>query len=205
VNKNQYVYHFYAKMINRKQGNIFSKVASNSGSVLTDAENMVHDFSIKKAEVVHTELFFPNDSWQCEQLKLWQKIVAAEHRIDSQYAREIEVALPPNLSVVQQQALLTDFVKIFTEDGMIVDLSIHHEPVKQYALILLTTRDLTAKGFGYKNAEWKQKEKLKYWRKTWAVCLDNALQSVITPEQVSEKSYQKQRGDRTVYTRVVNG
>ncbi|WP_310143179.1 MobA/MobL family protein [Paenibacillus amylolyticus] len=68
------------------------------------------------------------------------KTELAEKRKDSQICREINVALPVELSPEQQRSLLTEYVKEqFIDRGMIPDLAIHRDdPSNPHAHIMLT-------------------------------------------------------------------
>ena len=92
------------------------------------------------------------------------------HRKDAQVAREVEVGLPIELSKNEQIELLRDFVKReFVSRGMVADFSLHLDnPENPHAHILLTTRDMTAEGFGQKNRGWNQTSELLGWRRGWA-------------------------------------
>ena len=52
---------------------------------------------------------------------------------------------------------------------MVVDLALHRDnPENPHAHLLLTTRDITAEGFGAKRRDWNAKAALLEWREQWA-------------------------------------
>src|SRR3546814_21134402 len=58
--------------------------------------------------------------------KLWNDVEAAEIRKDAQLAREIEFAVPREMTEGQGIELARDFVRDeFVERGMIADLNVH--------------------------------------------------------------------------------
>jgi hypothetical protein len=75
-------------------------------------------------------------------------------RKDAQVAREIEIGLPIELTKSEQVAVLSDYARReFVAKGMVADVGMHLDnPHDPHAHILLTTRDLTPNGFGYKTA-----------------------------------------------------
>ncbi|MSS67585.1 MobA/MobL family protein, partial [Xylella fastidiosa] len=75
-----------------------------------------------------------------------------EKRNDSQLARELEVALPTELTPDQQRELVRGFVRSqFVDVGMVADIAIHHAKSENpHAHILLTMRDIGTDGFGKK-------------------------------------------------------
>lgn len=105
----------------------------------------------------------------------WNHAESAENRKDSQLAREIEVALPHQLSQEQKEWLLKDFVREqFTRKGLFADVNMH-APSKDgderniHAHILLSTRRLQADGFSEEKAtEFNTRAALAAIKKDWA-------------------------------------
>ena len=57
---------------------------------------------------------------------LWNEVEAGEKRKDAQLAREIEIALPRELSQPEAIRLVQDFVREqFVAHGMVADLNVH--------------------------------------------------------------------------------
>ena len=108
------IYHFSAKVISRSSGrSAVAAAAYRSASVLRDErEGRTHDFS-RKADVVHSEILLPEgapERW-ADRGVLWNAVEAAEKRKDAQLAREIEFALPRDVSREEGVALARDFVQ----------------------------------------------------------------------------------------------
>src|SRR5205807_9573968 len=101
---------------------------------------------------------------------LWNAVERAAKRKDAQLAREIELALPVELGKDEQIELLREFTqRSFVSKGMVVDLALHRDnPENPHAHLLLTTRDITAEGFGAKRRDWNAKAALLEWREQWA-------------------------------------
>lgn len=62
---------------------------------------------------------------------LWNEVEATERRKDAQFAREVEFAIPREMTREQGVALARDFVAHeFVERGMVADLNVHsrHQP-----------------------------------------------------------------------------
>lgn len=68
-------------------------------------------------------------------------------------AREIEVAIPRELSLEEMKNLVAGYAKMLTEDGMCVDAAIHLKVGNPHAHLMCTTRKIKADG------TWDQKEK----------------------------------------------
>ena len=108
---------------------------------------------------------------------LWNAVEHSEKRKDSQVAREVEVALPTELTLDQQRELVRSFARSqFVDAGMVADIAIHHAKGENpHAHILLTMRDIGPDGFGQKNRSWNDKALLQNWREAWEVQTNQAL------------------------------
>ncbi|ASR52452.1 Ti-type conjugative transfer relaxase TraA [Blastomonas fulva] len=176
------IYHFSAKAISRAAGSsALAAAAYRAGEKLHDDRlGRTHDFT-NKAGVVHSEIMLPegaNEAWT-DREKLWNDVEAAELRKDSQLAREIEFALPREMTQAQAIELARDFVKAeFVERGMIADLNVHWDigadgEAKPHAHVMLTMREIVAgedgnATFGAKVRDWNRTELLTHWREAWA-------------------------------------
>jgi len=95
------IYHFSAKVISRTSGSsAVAAAAYRSASRLRDDRlDRSHDFS-NKAGVVHSEVLLPDgapEEWRNRE-QLWNDVEAAELRKDAQLAREVEFAIPREMS-----------------------------------------------------------------------------------------------------------
>jgi hypothetical protein len=120
-----------------------------------------HDYS-RKGNVTHSEIMAPEGApaWAFDRARLWNAVEAAEKRKDSQLAREIEVALPRELTRDAGVELVRSFVREKCVDhGMVADFSIHEPEAgdglnQPHAHIMLTMRRIDGDGFGKKATEW---------------------------------------------------
>src|SRR3954466_5240987 len=157
------IYHFSAKMISRSSG--CSAVAAaahpSASALLEEREARTHDFS-HKADVVHSEILLPDgtpERW-VDRAVLWNAVEAAEARKDAQLAREVEFALPRELSREEGVALARDFVqRAFVSRGMVADLNVSwpvnaQGEAKPHARVMLTLREARPEGFGLKVLAW---------------------------------------------------
>jgi hypothetical protein len=115
----------------------------------------------------------------------------AGNRRDSMLAREVRVALPRELTLVEQIILLRRYVTAdFVEQGMIADIAIHDKKDgNPHAHILLSVRDVTEKGFGDKNREWDDFKNANIWRREWANILNREFKRKGLEIRVSHESY----------------
>jgi Ti-type conjugative transfer relaxase TraA len=167
------IYHFAAKIVSRDRGqSAVATAAYNSTSVLHDERiGQTFDFSRKRGGE-HAEILAPPTapSWVHDRETLWNAVEKTERRKDAQLARQIELAVPVELSKDQQVELLRDFAqRAFVSKGMVVDLALHRDNLgNPHAHLMLTLRQTAANGFGRKERDWNTKKTLLQWREQWA-------------------------------------
>src|SRR4051794_30329413 len=195
------IYHFSAKVIARSSGrSAVAAAAYRSASVLPDErEGRTHDFSYK-ADVVHSEIMLPEgapERW-ADRAVLWNAVEASEKRKDAQLAREIEFALPRELSRKEGVALARDFVaEQFVSRGMVGDLNVHwpvdaQGEAKPHAHVMLTMREVGPEGFGRKVPEWNRVAELQGWREGWATRTNERLASLGHEVRIDHRSFKDQ-------------
>jgi Ti-type conjugative transfer relaxase TraA len=163
----------HAKIVSRAEGrSAVGAAAYRSGSCLTDERTGYSFDYTDKPGVEHTEIIAPEGAaaWVYDRTTLWNTVERSERRKDAQVARELEIALPVELSKDQQVELMRDFVRrSFVSKGMVADFAIHRDnPENPHAHLLLTTRSVTETGFGLKRRDWNAKAQLVAWRGEWA-------------------------------------
>ena len=110
---------------------------------------MTHDYT-RKGGIVHAEIMLPAHAPPefADRSILWNSVEQIEKARDSQLAREIEAALPRELSGEQQLALVRAYVKDnFVDKGMCADFAIHDKGTgNPHVHIMLTLRPLKENG-----------------------------------------------------------
>lgn len=199
------IYHLSAKVIGRSTGRSATGAAAYRAAEIVRDERtgMVHDFS-RKGGVEHREIFAPANApaWMSDRETLWNAVEKAEARKDAQLAREVEVALPRELSAEQRLELVRSFVRDeFVARGMVADVAIHNPRPRDgeerpHAHVLLTMRCLTAEGFGPKERSWNAKDVLEGWRERWEAHANRALERAGCDERIDHRSYADRGVDR---------
>jgi ATP-dependent exoDNAse (exonuclease V) alpha subunit len=195
------LYYFSARMISRANGSsALASAAYRSVSRLHDQRlDRPHDFS-NKAGVVHSEVLLPDGAPDHlgDRETLWNEVEAVEKRIDAQLAREIEFAIPRELSKEQGIALARDFVRDeFVSRGMVADLNVHWDVgadglAKSHAHVMLTTREIGEDGFDAKNHDWTRTDLLEKWRERWAEQVNTRLTELDIDARVDHRSLEAQ-------------
>lgn len=198
------IYHLSAKVIGRSSGrSVVAASAYRAGQRLTnDHDGLTHDYHRRRG-VEHAEVMAPTNapSWMSDRSKLWNAVEAAEKRKDAQLAREIEIALPRELTPDQRRELVRAFVgQEFVSRGMIADVAIHCPAARDgeaqpHAHVLLTTRVLTGDGFGQKERAWNAKDVLEGWRARWAEAQNRTLEKAGVEVRVDHRSLADQRAE----------
>src|SRR5689334_611182 len=195
------IYHLHVKVIGRKSGaSAVASAAYRSGLRLRDERlNRVQDFSAKRG-VVHSEVMLPENSpeaWR-DRERLWNDVEAFEIRKDAQLAREVEFALPREMTQAQGIELARDFVQAeFVDRGMIADLNVHWDMAedgmpKPHAHVMLTMRAVDENGFGHKVREWNRTEMVERWRERWAEVANERLAELDIDARIDHRSLEAQ-------------
>jgi len=195
------IYHLHVKVIGRKSGSsAVASAAYRSGSRLRDERlDRSHDFSAKRG-VVHSEVLLPEnapEAWS-DRERLWNDVEAFEIRKDAQLAREVEFAIPREMSERQGIELARDFARAeFVGLGMIADLNVHWDMgedgmPKPHAHVMLTMRAVDKNGFGPKVRDWNRTELVERWRERWAEIANERLAELDIDARIDHRSLEAQ-------------
>ena len=126
------IYHASVKMISRSAGrSSVAAAAYRSGTCLeNDYDGRKHDFQ-KKQWVSYTKIILPEHapSEYQDRAVLWNAVEKSEKASNAQLAREVELALPKELTLNQQIQMVQDYVqRNFVNQGMCADIVIHSPP-----------------------------------------------------------------------------
>ena len=153
------IYHCSIKNISRSSGrSAVACAAYRSGEELEELETgITHDYR-KKTGIAFAEIFLCKNAPERFQNReeLWNEVEKIEKAADARLAREIEVAIPRELSLEEMKNLVAGYAKMLAEEGMCVDAAIHLKVGNPHAHLMCTTRKIKADG------TWDQKEKKVY-------------------------------------------
>ena len=216
------IFQFGIQVIGRSEGR--SAVAAAAYRSASKIENeytgTTEDYS-KKKWVTYSEVMLPENAPKRFQDRavLWNEVERTEKGRNARLAREIEVALPIELSMEENIRLVRDYVQnAFISEGMIADVNIHCPPVTDaegvpvdrhgkrvkdegsmvfrnpHAHILLTVRPMDEKG------KWLPKTQKEY------LCRRGEEEKAFTAEEFKavksegwEKEYQYWKGHQKVW------
>ncbi|MEZ5688439.1 MAG: Ti-type conjugative transfer relaxase TraA [Caenibius sp.] len=195
------IYHLHVKVIGRKVGSsAVASAAYRSASRMRDERiDRVQDFSGKRG-VVHSEVLLPEkapEQWS-DRERLWNDVEAFEVRKDAQLAREVEFAIPREMTQAQGIELARDFAQAeFVDQGMIADLNVHWDigedgMPKPHAHVMLTMREVDEDGFGKKVRDWNRTEMVERWRERWAEHVNERLAELDIDARIDHRSLEAQ-------------
>lgn len=148
----------------RSGGSAVAAAAYRHRAAMTDRRlNKPVSFTHKARDLDHEEISLPPDApeWMRALVEgrsiakaseeLWNAAQGAEVRADAQLARELLLALPVELSLDQNIALVREFVEThLTSKGIVADWVIHGTKDNPHVHLMHTIRPLTPEGFGPK-------------------------------------------------------
>nr|WP_176422059.1 Ti-type conjugative transfer relaxase TraA [Bradyrhizobium sp. 2S1]MCK7664731.1 Ti-type conjugative transfer relaxase TraA [Bradyrhizobium sp. 2S1] len=156
--------HFTPQLISRGSGRsaVLSAAYRHCARMEHQAEGRTVDYSTKRG-LRHEEFLLPPDGpqWARELIAdrsvagaaeaFWNAIEAFEKRSDAQLAKEFIIALPVELTVDQNIALVREFVATqVLARGQVADWVFHDEPGNPHIHLMTTLRPLGDNGFGPK-------------------------------------------------------
>ena len=155
------IYHCNISIVSRGKGkSAVAAAAYRSGEKLTNEwDGMTHDYT-RKGGVVHNEIMLPPHAPPSfsDRSTLWNSVELYEKAGNAQLAREIDAALPIELSREEQIRLVREYCSSqFVSKGMCVDFAIHDtDSGNPHCHIMLTMRPLDERG------AWAAKSKKEY-------------------------------------------
>lgn len=215
------IYHLSLNTISRGKGqSAIASAAYRSGEKLHSERYGKDNFYSREVQP-ETFILKPEHApeWTLDREKLWNAVEEIEKPVNARLAREINIALPIELSNEEQRDLAEKYVqKNFVDEGMVADVSIHRDDENNpHFHVMLTTRPFDENGeWGQKQkkvyvldddgnkmktekgniksktiklTDWDSTERLKIWRKNWVESANQYLFNAGSAEKISEKSY----------------
>jgi 2C-methyl-D-erythritol 2,4-cyclodiphosphate synthase len=202
------IYHFTIKIISRGKGKSAVAAAAyrSASKFRNEYDNRVSDYTSKPG-VVHTEILLPPHAPQAylDRERLWNAVERVEAQKNSQLAREIEFALPNELTQEQNISLARSFVQAqFVDEGMCADMCLHDKgDGNPHVHLMLTLRPINVDGtWGQKarkvngmkvpTTNWNEHSNAEKWRSAWANAVNSALEENDITERIDHRSYERQ-------------
>ena len=109
------IFHLSLKIISRGKGkSAVAAAAYRAGEKITNEyDGICHDYT-KKRGIVHTEIMLPGHApvEYLDRSTLWNAVEKVESNRNSQLAREVELALPVELSLEQNISFVREYVRL---------------------------------------------------------------------------------------------
>lgn len=194
---------FYAslKVLTRSRGDsAIAAAAYRAGKNFADQRTgATHRYATKRG-VEHVALLLPpgSPSWAHDIEQLWNHAEAAEHRKNSSVARELIIALPPELPEARRLLLATAVAQALVDRYRVALLMAVHAPDaggdqrNHHAHLLFSTRALGPTGFGAKvrvlDDQRKGRDEVKWLRAMVADLTNGALEEQGVNERVDHRT-----------------
>ena len=205
------IFHFSAKIISRGKGqSAIAAAAYRSGQKLTDEQTGdTKHYRARSQRIIFEGVFAPKDApaWAKDRNALWNAVEIRESQTtrpkQAQLAREIEIALPHELTDQQREWLVKDFVREqFTRKGFVADVSIHapdrgSDERNHHAHIMVTLRQIGEGGFAAtKDRDQNTKKQLQDWRQQWEQLANRHLERHGHAARIDRRSLKAQGIER---------
>ena len=206
------IYHFSVKDIGRGKGrSAVACSAYRSGEKLNCERYGLEQDYTKKQGVEFKKIYAPENAKKelLDRQSLWNEVERVEKRVNSNLAREFEIAFPHELNAEQRQEMLDELCqKIVDRHNVVVDAVIHAPHTKggtdernYHAHIMFTGRQLDRKTGDFaknRNRDFnkgKSSETVTQWRKDFADIVNRQLERIGCDERVSHLSYKDLKYD----------
>lgn len=219
------IYHLSIKIVSRGKGkSAVAAAAYRSGEKITNEyDGMIHDYT-RKGGIAHTEILLPDNAPPefSDRAVLWNAVEKIEKNKNAQLAREIELAMPVELSMEQNIKLVRTYCqRHFVAAGMCADICVHDKKDgNPHAHVMLTMRSfeqdgswaaksrkeyildengerIRPKSGAFKTrkvntVDWNEQTKAEEWRSGWADICNQYLEQNNVAERIDHRSYERQ-------------
>ena len=215
------IYHWNIGIVSRGKGkSAVAAAAYRSGEKITNEwDGLTHDYT-RKGGVAHSEILLPPHAPPSfsDRKTLWNSVELYEKSNNAQLAREVEIALPVELSREEQTRLVREYCSSqFVSKGMCADFNIHDtRGGNPHAHILLTMRPIDERGAWAAKSkkeyvldeqgerirlpsgrfktrkvdlvDWNSQENAEHWRKAWADISNAYLERAGSVARIDHRS-----------------
>jgi len=206
------IYHLSLKIISRAKGkSAVAAAAYRAGEkIYNERDERVHDYT-RKGGIIHTEILLPDHAPAefSDRAVLWNAVEKIERYKTAQLAREVQIALPRELTMEQNISLAREYVqKTFVDKGVCADIAIHTTANDNpHAHIMLTMRPLDERGeWGAKSVtvdkvkiptvDWSEQTKAEEWREAWQNAVNAELERSGFAARIDHRSFERQGIDQ---------
>ncbi|VDO13328.1 unnamed protein product [Brugia timori] len=187
------IFHHSTQIIGRSSGrSSVGAAAYRLGVELVDQRTgQAFDYT-RKAGVDSWHTIAPDNApaWVNDAGELWNAVEASEKRKDAQLCREVNVALPRELTPDQMKALALDYAREqWASRGMVAVVAFHDlDSANPHFHAMLTMREIGPEGFGKKNRDWNDHGLATEYRAAWAEKTNNALERFGHASRIDHRS-----------------
>ena len=153
------IYHLEAQIIGRSEGrNAVACAAYRAGEKLYCEETQAYKNFDRKQHITYKAILLPPNAPReyADRATLWNAVQKIEKNKNAQLCRELNIALPIELTQEEQIKVMQEFLEPLVDRGMIADMAIHQIKGNPHAHVMLTMRAMDEQG------RWLPKKVKKY-------------------------------------------
>lgn len=153
------IYHLEAQIIGRSEGrNAVACAAYRAGEKLYCEETNEYKNFDRKQHITYKAIMLPPNAPReyADRQTLWNAVQKIEKNKNAQLCRELNIALPIELTQEEQIKVMQEFLEPLVDRGMIADMAIHEIKGNPHAHVMLTMRAMDEQG------KWLPKKVKKY-------------------------------------------
>lgn len=216
------IFHFSLQNISASKGKCSVAAAAYRSGQELYCERQGISYSYEKNADAISFILKPEHApeWCLDREKLWNEVEKKESSKNSRYAKEINIALPIELSDEEQEELIREYCQsAFVDAGMVADIAIHRiEKGNPHAHVMLTNRPFNSDGTWGQKAkteyirnekgeltytkngnirqrkipliDWDEEQTLIRWRREWAKQVNSSLERNGFSERISAESFE---------------
>lgn len=191
------IFHASVKTYSRAEGHsAVAAAAYRAGRrLLDDRTGLTHDYR-QRTGVAAVSMHAADDApaWANDLESVWNQVEAVEKRSNSRVARELEVALPAELTDAERRSIAHELARHLVERYRVAVLAAVHQPDdggdprNHHVHLLFSTRVLGPEGFGEKVRVLDDRtagpKEVRALRQMVADCLNRHLEVAQRPERV---------------------
>jgi MobA/MobL family len=187
-------FHLHGQVIKRSDGrSVVNAAAYRAGEALYDRRLGKEFDYTRKADVEESIILAPTHAatWMFDRELLWNAVEEAERRLNSQLAREFDIAIPIELArknpKAAKKAVLRWATEMFLSQGLVIDISFHDMKKRNpHAHVMVTMRRVHPHAAEFdvgsrhafethKAKELNDRGYMDFWRECWAEIANEAL------------------------------
>lgn len=212
------LYHLHLGVIGRSKGkSAVAAAAYRAGErIVNETDGIIHDYrnkgksAMKGGQILYNEIMTPKEvpDWARNRATLWNEVEKKENRKNSQFAKDMDIALQKELSLQDNIECVKNWIgKNFIEKGLVADFCIHDGHKEKgnisnnniHAHIMSTLRGIDKNGWNHNKIFQKMADEkifLDGCRSSWADIVNAKFTELGIDAHIDHRTLEAQGIDR---------